>query len=195
MRATSAIPGLIALLGDDSPIPTAPPWKGRDWTPARLTWLEPSPGESAAISLASMSTDAVWALIDALRAPHPSARRNATWALGELHSPRAPGLPEVAPLLIALADEAAPVRAGAAWALGETKDRRATMPLCTALQDRDPAVRHHAARALGELADARGVDPLLAALDDPSPEVQQSAAWALEEIADRIGDAVRQHGR
>jgi beta-lactamase regulating signal transducer with metallopeptidase domain/HEAT repeat protein len=194
LHATEAIPVLVALLEDDAPLPQAPAWTGDLWSPRHLTWSEPSPGESAAISLASMSVDAAPALIAALRARHPSARRNAAWALGELHAPRLRGLPEVPPLLNALRDEAADVRAAAAWALGETKDHRATVRLCAALEDRNAAVRRQAARALGELADARAGDALRDALDDANPAVRRAASWALDEITDRIGAAARRRG-
>jgi beta-lactamase regulating signal transducer with metallopeptidase domain/HEAT repeat protein len=194
LHATEAIPALVGLLEDDAPLPQAPPWTGNLWSPRHLTWNEPSPGESAAISLASMSVDAAPALIDALRARHPSARRNAAWALGELHAPRLRGLPEVPPLVNALDDETADVRAAAAWALGETKDRRATVPLCAALDDPNAAVRREAARALGELADARAGDALRDALEDADPAVRRAASWALDEITDRIGAAAARRG-
>ena len=190
-----AIPQLIELLADETPIPHAPDWNGpTDWTPARTQWLHPSPGEAAAIALAAMSQDAAPALIGALAHPRPAARRNAAWALGELHHPRLPGLPEVPPLLRALGDSDATVRAAAAWGLGETKDRRATSPLIAALHDRDPEVRRQVARALGELADAKAADALLDALGDPDAGVSRTSAWALDEIRDRIGDLERRRG-
>ena len=194
-RAVETIPQLIDLLADEAPLPRMPEWKGSsDWTPARHHWLRPSPGEAAAIALASMSQEAAKPLIGALAGPQPSMRRNAAWALGELHHPRFPGLPEVPPLLGALQDPDGTVRTAAAWALGETKDRRATQPLVAALRDHDSEVRREAAHALGELADASAAEALLDALEDSDASVRSASSWALGEIRDRIDDIARRRG-
>ncbi len=194
-HAVETVPQLIVLLADETPLARMPEWQGaNDWSPARNHWLRPSPGEAAAIALASMSQDAAKPLIGALAAPQPSMRRNAAWALGELHHPRLPGLPEVPPLLGTLQDPDGTVRTAAAWALGETKDRRATQPLVTALRDRDSQVRREAAHALGELADGSAAEALLDALEDSDASVRSASSWALGEIRDRIDDIARRRG-
>jgi HEAT repeat protein len=66
LGAVEAIPALINLLGDDTPIPSIKCWDGGDWSPARHTFKQASPGEQAAIALASLSQSAVEPLIAAL---------------------------------------------------------------------------------------------------------------------------------
>jgi len=194
-HVVDAIPYLVALLSDAAPIARAPQWTGESgWSPALESWMQPSPGEAAAISLASMSQVAAMPLIEALGLPDATARRNAAWALGELHNPRLPGLPEVPPLLRALRDPEDHVRGAAAWSLGETKDRRATQPLVSALHDRNPEVRRQAAHALGEIADPSSTDALLEALKDSNGQVRETSSWALREIQDKIEDTAHRFG-
>jgi hypothetical protein len=184
-RSIEFIPQLVALLSDDSPIVHAPEWRG-DWSPVYASWLQPSPGEAAALALASMSQDAAMPLVTALQDPDATTRRNAAWALGELHSPRWPGMPEVPPLVQALSDVDGRVRTAAAWALGETKDRRATQPLISTLHDSDSDARRMAAHALGEIAAPDAVDALREARHDSNADVRFKVVWALQEIRDKV---------
>lgn len=188
-RGDEVVAELVALLSDGAPIARALEWDGpSDWSPALKSWLQPSPGEVAAIALASMGREAAGPLIGALGKSDATARRNAAWALGELHNPRLPGLPEVPPLVNALLDPEGHVRAAAAWALGETKDHRAVSPLAAALKDGDSEVRRHAAHALGEIADSTTSEALIDALEDPDERVRETVSWALHEIEDKIQD-------
>jgi HEAT repeat protein len=71
----------------------------------------------------------------------------AAWALGELEQRAA-----VPPLVTALKERSALVRATAARALGELEDPAAVVPLTAALAgDGDVEVRRAAAWALGEI--------------------------------------------
>jgi HEAT repeat protein len=84
LGAVDAIPALINLLGDDARIQPVKCWDDGDWSPARHTFKQASPGELAAIALASFSQSAVEPLIAALNDGNPSVRSNAAWALGEI---------------------------------------------------------------------------------------------------------------
>lgn len=70
------------------------------------------------------------------------------------------GEPAVESLIRALEDKNKQVRSGAAWALGEIKDKRAVGPLIRALEDDNNIVRSESAHALGEIGDKRAIEPL-----------------------------------
>ena len=84
-RAAVAIPYLIGLLGDDAVITPVEVWRSeRRWSPAIKTFEQPSPGEEAALALASIGEASLEPLVVALRDSNSSVRRNAAWAIGEL---------------------------------------------------------------------------------------------------------------
>lgn len=150
----AAIPSLIALLADDTKTEFVKCWDTGRWSPALHTFKHPSPGEQAAIALASFGRRALAPLADQFNSPNATVRRNAAWAIGELTA-MLPG-----------------ERAGA------------VPQLITSLGDSDEWVRMAAARALGELADRRSVDGLIARLGDDKWRVRQVVAWALSEMKD-----------
>jgi len=185
-RAVEAIPTLVSMLGDDRPTQILKCWEGSRWSPALDTFKQSSPGEQAAIALASMGTPAVAPLIDALNDSNPSVRRNAAWAIGELtnmlEGERANA---VLPLVSLLDDGDEWVRMAAARALGEIRDERGVAKLIAALSDDRWKVRDVAAWALGEMKEARAVESLgKLLLEDSRAEVRETAAWALGEISD-----------
>jgi HEAT repeat protein len=92
------------------------------------------------------ASEAVPALIEALKDPEPGVREQVAWALGAIGDRRA-----VDGLVGALSDSAAGVRRQAAWALGAIGDRRAVSGLTRALKDNDAGVRRQAAWALGAI--------------------------------------------
>lgn len=91
------------------------------------------------------------------------------------------GSPSVAPLIIALRNENAFGREGAARALGKIGDKGAIEPLIAALKDEKPGVREGAAKALGEMGDRRAIEPLIAILGDVD-YVSEAAAEGLAKM-------------
>lgn len=183
-RDTGAIPSLIVMLGDDTPIMRMRCWDGDRWSPALDSFKQPSPGEVAALALASMGTPALEDLTRALDNGNPSVRRNAAWAIGELTNMSRDGRAMAVPsLILLLQDSDEWVRMAAARALGEIRDERGAQGLVAQLSDSQWRVRRLAAWALGEMKEESAIEPLGSVLvSDTQPEVRSLAAWALGEI-------------
>ena len=184
-RDTEAIVSLVALLADDRKIEPIACWTSGRWTPALDTFKHPSPGEQAALALASMGRDAFGPLMNQLDNVNAVARRNAAWAIGELTNmppgERAPAVPQ---LITLLRDTDPWVRMAAARAIGEVRDGRATETLIATLSDADWRVRRLAAWALNEMKERQAVAALCQLLlGDSHAEVRRAAAEALGEIA------------
>jgi HEAT repeat protein/beta-lactamase regulating signal transducer with metallopeptidase domain len=182
---TEAIPSLIAMLGDDSKSQVIKCWDTSRWSPALETFKHPSPGEQAALALASFGRPALAPLTNQLDSPNATVRRNAAWAIGELHNmlsgERANAVPQ---LITLLGDSDEWVRMAAARALGELRDSRSLPKLVATLSDDDWRVRELAVWALSEMKDARAVTALCnVLLSDPRVEVRRGAAEALGEIS------------
>jgi HEAT repeat protein len=182
---TEAIPLLIAMLGDDSKSQLVKCWDTGRWSPALETFKHPSPGEQAALALASFGRPAFAPLTNELDSPNATVRRNAAWAIGELTNmvpgERANAVPQ---LITLLADSDEWVRMAAARALGELRDQRALSKLVGTLSDDDWRVRELAVWALSEMKDARAVTALCnVLLSDVRVEVRRGAAEALGEIS------------
>jgi HEAT repeat protein/beta-lactamase regulating signal transducer with metallopeptidase domain len=180
----AVIPTLISMLGDDSKTQFVRCW-GTNWGPALQTFKHPSPGEQAALSLASFGRPAFALLSNQLDSPNAVVRRNAAWAIGELTNmvpgERAPAVPQ---LITLLGDSDEWVRMAAARALGELRDERALTKLVATLSDDDWRVRELVVWALSEMKDARAVTALCnVLLSDVRVEVRRGAAEALGEIA------------
>ena len=186
-HAVEAIPALIGMLGDDSPTPLVKCWEDGRWSPALASFKQASPGEQAAIALASMGTAALEPLTNALNDSNPSVRRNAAWAIGELTNMRSGERSGAVPKLVALLDDSDEwIRKASARALGEIRDERATDGLIAHLSDREWQVRDTAAWALGEMKERSAVESLCNLLQSEAHfEVRQSTAWALGEIQDK----------
>ena len=181
----AAIPSLIALLGDDTRIEFVKCWESGRWSPALQTFKHPSPGEQAAIALASFGRRALVPLTNQLDSPNATVRRNSAWAIGELTAmlpgERSGAVPQ---LITLLGDSDEWVRMAAARALGELQDRRSLDGLIARLADDKWRVRQVAAWALSEMKDARAVPALSSVLlSDVRAEVRRGAAEALGEIA------------
>jgi HEAT repeat protein/beta-lactamase regulating signal transducer with metallopeptidase domain len=179
-----AIPLLIQTLKDDSKSQLIKCWEGTPWSPALQVFKHSSPGEQAALALASLGPPAFRPLSSQLDSSNPTVRRNAAWAIGELTnmlpSDRAEAVPQ---LIILLSDSDEWVRMAAARALGELHDRRAVTKLVATLSDNDWRVRELAVWALSEMKDSRAVTALCAVLlSDTRGEVRRGAAEALGEI-------------
>lgn len=185
-RAVEAIPTLVSMLGDERPTELLRCWESSLWSPALSTFKQPSPGEQAAIALASMGQPALEPLTNALSASTASVRRNAAWAIGELTNMRGNERAiSVQPLLTLLDDADEWVRMAAVRALGEIGDERAVEKLLAVLSDGGWKVRELAAWALGEMRDERAVETLCRVLlEDAEAKVRETSAWALGEIND-----------
>ena len=183
-RDLEAIPTLIAMLSDDTKTESLRCWEGGRWTPALDTFKHASPGEEAALALASMGRAAFPSLVNQLDNGNATARRNAAWAIGELTNMLPAERTSATTGLVALLNDAdAWVRMASARALGELRDQRATESLIATLLDSDWQVRQMAAWALSELKDDRAVKALGSVLlADSRPEVRRGAAEALGEI-------------
>jgi len=181
---TEAIPLLITMLGDDSRSQLVKCWDTSRWSPALQTFKHPSPGEQAALALASFGRPAFAPLTNQLDSSNATVRRNAAWAIGELTG-MAPGerANAVPQLITLLSDSDEWVRMAAARALGELRDNRALSKLVATLSDDDWRVRELATWALSEMKDARAVNALCnVLLADTRVEVRRGAAEALGEI-------------
>lgn len=179
-QAASALPRLITMLEDGSPVDPAVCGE-RTWGNGRFRGAQDTttPGEQAASALVAIGTPAFDPLTKALGAPAWISRTNAAWALGALGNRRA------VPLLArTLADTEAKVRSRSAWALGALDANEAVPALIDALKDSDAGVREQAAWALGAIGDRRAVDGLVGALADSVAAVRKQAAWALGAIGD-----------
>jgi beta-lactamase regulating signal transducer with metallopeptidase domain len=183
-NAVEAIPMLISMLGDDTNIEPVKCWNGGRWSPALETFKQASPGEQAAIALASMGKPAFEPLVDQLDNANASVRRNAAWAIGELTNFSPAKRSSAVPRLVSmLSDSDQWVRMAAARALGELRDERAGETLIATLSDSQWRVRELAAWALSEMKDERAVQALCQTLlTDSQAEVRRSAAEALGEI-------------
>lgn len=191
-RDVNAIPMLMAMLGDDTRIRPMRCY-GNGWNPAMESFDHPSPGEQAALALASISKPAVASLVNALDDPSPVVRRNAAWAIGEVRGSSSIERDHaLLPLIRLLTDVHPTVRRAAAFGLSELKMKDGVEPLIVALSDTDAAVRGTIVFALGEIRDRRATTALSqTVVGDSDPEVRRAAAWALGEIRDpRAVDAL-----
>ena len=179
-----AIPSLIALLGDDTKTQPMRCWDTGRWDPALQTFKHSSPGEGAALALASFGLPAFAPLANQLNSSNPTVRRNAAWAIGELTNmlpgQRSGAVPQ---LISLLSDSDEWVRMAAARALGELRDERALAQLVATLSDNNWRVRQVVVWALSEMKDERAVTVLCTVLlADVRVEVRRGAAEALGEI-------------
>jgi HEAT repeat protein len=173
--AAPALPQLTALLADGSPVdrsvcgertwrfrggenPTSPGEQAASamvaiGSPSYKPFAKALGGQAwiarkhAAWGLGALdASEAVPALVEALKDSEAEVREQVAWALGAIGDRRA-----VDGLIGALADSAPGVRRQAAWALGAIGDRRAVSALTKALKDADASVRKQAAWALGAI--------------------------------------------
>lgn len=179
-----AIPALISMLGDDTSTQLVRCWDTGRWSPALQTFKHSSPGEQAALALASFGRPAFAPLSNQLHSSNAVVRRNAAWAIGELTN-MMPGerVTAVPQLIVLLGDSDEWVRMAAARVLGELRDSRSLPKLVATLSDDDWRVRELVVWALSEMKDSRAVTALCTVLiSDTRVEVRRGAAEALGEI-------------
>jgi HEAT repeat protein len=178
------IPTLVAMLSDDTKTELLRCWDNGRWSPALETFRHPSPGEQAAIALASMGPAAFQSLANQLDNANATVRRNAAWAIGELTRMPPGGRDSAVPQLITLlGDSDEWGRMAAARALGELRNHTAVPKLIATLSDSEWQVRELAVWSLSELKDDRAVAALCnVLLSDARVEVRRGAAEALGEI-------------
>lgn len=186
LRAKEAIPALIDLLADDVSIKPVKCWGDGDWGPARAQLKGASPGEQAALALASLGRPAGEALVTALGHGDAVVRRNSAWAIGEMRGGHSNDRAAAIEPLVVLLNDADPwVRAAAAFSLGEIRPRGVTEPLIASLNDAEWFVRDMAIYALGEMKSQAALEPLRSLLmREENETVRRKAVWALKEIID-----------
>jgi len=155
-----SLPGLIQALREDS---------------------EPEVRWQAATELEALKdTQAVTALIAALRDRHPIVRAGAAEALKGI-----PDAQAVPGLVRALRDKDTAARRAAAEGLGKIGDRAAVRPLTRVLSHHDFLTRRRAAKSLGQLGDPSAAIPLARTLDNWDPQLRRISSHALIQMGDR----------
>lgn len=155
VRAAPAVPFLIPMLGDHTPL---------ERQNFQVAPTPTSPGAEAFEALAKVGEPAVLPLIAALADQRIAASVAAL--LGKIRDPRA--LPPLLRLL-----ESPDLGRDAAKALGTLGDVRALQPLLRLLKS--PDLGGAAAEALGTLGDSAAADPLISCLQSPRESVRYGA--------------------
>jgi HEAT repeat protein len=119
---------------------------------------------------------AIGHLIRSLKEGNPSTRWGAALALGKIKNVKA-----VEPLILALADEQAMVRAEAAAALSVI-GTPALIPLLGFLKSAQGETRIEVVTALGELQNAEAIEPLFQLLEHADDAERQAIADAIDAI-------------
>lgn len=134
---------------------------------------------NAALALGIINdSKSVVPLAQALKDGDVNTRRGSAVALVELSSRGVKIDQSASSLILALNDTDGTVRANAAAALGNIKDRKAVDALIMSLKDSYWAVRQHAAYALGSIGDPRALGPLTGTLKDENSSVREAAVMA-----------------
>jgi len=201
MSAGPAVPYLIRILQDDTPV-TISHYLGGGYTSS----VDTTPSEEASRALAEIGGPATNALLLALQDPHPSVRRLAAKALGQIGE-----IGAVEFLVRLLSDPDRGVRATAAIALGNYRHPMAAQKIMDAYsattsvsartdmifalahindilavpfmvehaKDPVPDIRAAIMLALGKLRDARAIPALLVGIKDSDEITRANAAYAL----------------
>jgi HEAT repeat protein len=189
-KAAAAIPSLVELLGDGTPVArleiTSPPFEDEEWQPDYEGVKETTVGEAATHALMAIGDESTGVLTSVLaKDTRWRARKNAAWALAHRGDRRA-----MDQMIVALGDEAWQVRAQAAYALFQRGGARAEVVNALIIASRDEVwqVREQAVSALGHKGSSTVdvVAPLLNVLRfDATARVRRTAAGALWHTANR----------
>jgi HEAT repeat protein len=187
LKATAAVPDLIAALNDPSPevrwraVTALGEIRDPQAIPGVMEILrDPDPTTARAAHDALVALDArdrIPALREWLQGSGSSSAR----ALAAEGLRLLAGRDAVEPLVAALRDPDEEVAKAAAAALGALGDSRATEPLGRVVADGSaaPWLRYEAVKALEALGDVAGASALQIALADPDPALRRLAARAL----------------
>jgi HEAT repeat protein len=169
-KSAPKIPFLITLLGDDTTL---------QWVVNGAPGATTSPREEAVKALGKIGKPAIEALLALCDKGDSTAKHSICEVLQNTTDAHAFDL-----LIQSLSNEYGGVRAGAARALGNIKDRRAVPALISALRnDGDASTRSCAASALGDIGATDAIKPLLDSfLGDNAVNVRVAALKSLGQL-------------
>jgi len=172
--AAPAVPYLINLLADDTPVLLSR-YIGSGFRSSSYT----TPAEEASRTLSRIGDPAMTALLAALKSDLVNVRRLAARALGQIGSSRS-----ITELINLLTDESRKVQATAAIALGSYRHPVASQKITEIFTTVSPAVRVHLVYALSHINDIIAVPFLIELLPQQTPEVRASIVLALGKLRD-----------
>jgi HEAT repeat protein len=177
MSAGPAVPYLIRLLQDDTPVQLSHYLGGGYYSSTDTT-----PAEEASRALAEIGGSAADALVFALKDPHPGVRRLAAKALGQIGE-----ISSVNFLIGLLNDSDRGVRATAAIALGNYRHPMAAQKIMDAYPHANASARTDMIFALAHIDDILAVPFLIKQARDPDPDVRAAIMLALGKLRDARG--------
>jgi HEAT repeat protein len=172
--AAPAVPYLVRLLQDDTPVQLSHYLGGGYYSSAETT-----PAEEASHALAEIGGPASNALLLALKDPHAGVRRLAAKALGQIGE-----ISAVDFLINLLGDPDRGVRATAAIALGNYRHPMAAQKIMDAYPAANASARTDMIFALAHINDILAVPFLINQARDPSPDVRAAIMLALGKLRD-----------
>ena len=177
MGAAPAVPYLVRLLRDDTPVQVSHYLGGGYYSSTDTT-----PAEEASRALAEIGGGATDALVFALKDPHPDVRRLAAKALGQIGE-----ISAVSFLIELLNDPDRGVRATAAIALGNYRHPMAAQKIMEAYPHANASARTDMIFALAHIDDILAVPFLIQQAKDPVPDVRAAIMLALGKLRDARG--------
>lgn len=174
MGAAPAVPYLVRLLQDDTPVQLSHYLGGGYYSSAETT-----PAEEASRALAEIGGPASNSLLLALKDPHAGVRRLAAKALGQIGE-----ISAVDFLIDLLSDPDRGVRATAAIALGNYRHPMAAQKIMDAYPAASVSARTDMIFALAHINDILAVPFLVNQAKDPSPDVRAAIMLALGKLRD-----------
>ena len=179
--AAPAVPYLIDLLSDDTPVLLSR-YIGSGFHSSSDT----TPAEEAALTLARIGDFAVRDLELATQSKSADVRRLATKSLGQISSSQSIGV-----LIGLLTDKSRKVQATAAIALGNYRHPIASQKITEAFMTVSPQARVHLVYALSHINDIIAVPFLIEQLPQQTPDVRAAIVLAFGKLRDaRVIDSL-----
>ncbi len=172
--AAPAIPYLVELLGDQSPVLFSRYLGG-----GYHSSFDTTPADEASNALANIGEDANLALVEVTQSKQANKRRLAATALGQIG-----GLASIPRLVELLDDRDETVRSAAANALGNYRHPRAAQMLMDAIRVASASARADMIYALAQINDITTVPFLIERLPSEEPKVHAAILYALGELRD-----------